>query len=285
MRLTNVRYADDLMLYARSLGELVRMIEVLVDELAALGLQLNATKTKIFTTDRLQTQLSVDIAGDFVEVMVGLASHKYLGHKVPGSLRDRSRVELAHRVQAAWLKFHEHRDVLTDRNISVRLRLKLFDATVSPTVLFGLATVPLSQNQLEYLGALQRRMLRLIVGWVRLRDEPWDETMRRMRDRVSRALVLFPVETWPKKHLRHKYRYVGRVLQKAGDLPARVLNWDPTSTDETARRPPGRPALRWDDDLMPFAAERFPGRPWFHVAANPAEWNAEEHSFLAKFNK
>ena len=45
--LTNVRYADDLMLYARSCSDLATMVECLVEELAAVGLNLNTSKTKI----------------------------------------------------------------------------------------------------------------------------------------------------------------------------------------------------------------------------------------------
>ena len=52
--LTNVRYADDLMLYARSDTDLANMVECLVEELAAVGLTLNTSKTKILTTENLK---------------------------------------------------------------------------------------------------------------------------------------------------------------------------------------------------------------------------------------
>ena len=40
-RLTNIRYADDVMLYAKSLEELHDMISMLMEELQKLGLHLN----------------------------------------------------------------------------------------------------------------------------------------------------------------------------------------------------------------------------------------------------
>ena len=49
-RLTNIRYADDLMLFATSSEDLIYMLETLIPELAACGLQLNSAKTKILTT-------------------------------------------------------------------------------------------------------------------------------------------------------------------------------------------------------------------------------------------
>ena len=48
-RLTNIRYADDLMLYARSFPALVEMIETLSWEQHQIGSQLNAAKTKKIT--------------------------------------------------------------------------------------------------------------------------------------------------------------------------------------------------------------------------------------------
>ena len=39
-RLTNIRYGDDLMLFATSSNDLIYMLEVLIPEFAACGLQL-----------------------------------------------------------------------------------------------------------------------------------------------------------------------------------------------------------------------------------------------------
>ena len=94
-------------------------------------------------------------------------------------------------------------------------------------------------------------------------------------------MSVFPVDAWPTKLSRHKFRLAGSLLQKAGDLPAKVIRWTPRSTDAGARRGRGRPAARWDDDLIRFAAAHFPGRQWFDIAAIRAEWDAEEHAYLA----
>ena len=45
--MTNIRYADDIMLYAKSLNELEVMTTKLVYELRKIGLHLNVKKTKI----------------------------------------------------------------------------------------------------------------------------------------------------------------------------------------------------------------------------------------------
>ena len=46
-RLSNTRYADDILLYMSTLDEFLQMTELLIDELKVVGLQLNYKKTKI----------------------------------------------------------------------------------------------------------------------------------------------------------------------------------------------------------------------------------------------
>ena len=119
-RLTNIRYADDILLYAKSLGELVFMMESLVHELSQVGLQLSSSKTKIFTTQALTKPLFVEICGEMVEALTGDQTHKYLGRRLCGSLARRHVVEFNHRVQLARNKFHRHRRVLVNKHVSIQ---------------------------------------------------------------------------------------------------------------------------------------------------------------------
>ena len=43
-RLTNTRYADDILLYAKSLEELTKITDLLLGELQKIGLRLNSDK-------------------------------------------------------------------------------------------------------------------------------------------------------------------------------------------------------------------------------------------------
>ena len=120
-----------------------------------------------------------------------------------GNLLNRSPVEFSHRCQCAWTKFHCNHDVLVDKNISVKSRLKFFQSVISPTILFGLSQVAFTRLQLQKLDSIFRRMLRSIVGWVRLESDTWHETMSRMKVRVNRAPVVFPIEDWSTQVMRH----------------------------------------------------------------------------------
>ena len=117
-----------------------------------------------------------------------------MGRHLPGNLYERARVEINHRIQSAWYKYSLHARILTNQNISVKLRLKLFDAVVTPSILFGLAAIPMHQMALEKIAVTQRKMIRKIVGWVRVANEPWETTMRRMNQRMERALQQLDVQ-------------------------------------------------------------------------------------------
>ena len=187
------------------------MLESLIQELAVIGLHLNAAKTKIFTTDEDAPDM-IEVADSFISVLSDLDSHKYLGRKLPGNLNNRSSVEIAHRIQIAWMKFHQHKDVLIDKNVCIRSRLRFFDAIISPTILFGLGICALTQQQINQLDRVQRRMLRAIVGWVRHNDELWENTMRRMRDRIFNALSIYNVTPWGQQMAANKFKMVSRFM-------------------------------------------------------------------------
>ena len=88
-------------------------------------------------------------------------THKYVGRYLSGVFKNRDNVENSHCIQCVWHK-----------NVSVKLKLKLFDATESPSLLFGLSTSPILQSNMDKKLVCQRKVLRKILGWVR---HPGDE--------------------------------------------------------------------------------------------------------------
>ena len=63
--------------------------------------------------------------------------------------------------------------------------MDIFDAYVTPSALSGLSVIALNKSSLNEMGSIQRNMLRYIVGWTRIPEEPWDATMRRMENKVT----------------------------------------------------------------------------------------------------
>ena len=166
-RLTNTRYADDILLYGKTLEELGQMLEMLHDELAAVGLHMHESKTKILTSPGSCEQASVNVRGLPIEVLTHAASHRYLGRMLSFDTSTRAETEVNNRIKLAKWKFNRHRRWLTNRHIPLVLRLRLFKLTVQPTAVLALHTLPLKTNSLERIGATERKTKRSIVGWVR----------------------------------------------------------------------------------------------------------------------
>ena len=285
-RLTNIRYADDLMLFATSSKDLIYMLETLIPELAACGLQLNSAKTKILTTSPLNTSEFVDVCGEMVQVIHAESVHKYLGRNLTANFLARRDIEFAHRLQVAWNKFQKYKHVLLNKHISLVLRLKFFDAVVSPAMLFGLATLPLTKVCLQKLGVVQRRMLRSIVGWVRIHDDQnWRDIMLQMNHRMAIANILFPMEDWEDRLFRSKFRLAHRIARSPEAWPAKSASWNPLTNWESnfacmPQRKRGRPSARWDDTLTNFSTEFFRNEKWWQVASEASLWFTSERFYV-----
>ena len=89
--------------------------------------------------------------------------------------------------------------------------MKLFDSTISPSLLFGLAVLPLLASDVEKINVVQRKMLRKIVGWVRIPKEPWENTMRRMSARVENALLQSKMKIWSIRLAETQWKFVSRL--------------------------------------------------------------------------
>ena len=66
-------------------------------------------------------------------------------------------------------------------------------------MLFGMSVLPMYQTMMDKIDVVRRKMLRRIVGWVRIPNEEWCFTMSRMNERVKRALVLWPCKAWSER--------------------------------------------------------------------------------------
>ena len=226
----------------------------------------------------------VEVSQDLVHVLHEGSSHKYLGRHIPGNLKQRGRVELHHRKTIAWAKFNKHRTILTNKHVSflLKLRLKFFNAVVTPAMLFSLHTLALTKVQLESINVLQRKMLRSIVGWVRVNGEDWSETMRRMNHRLGVALELFPLPPWTEQLAKRQFQFAARVASEqswssvVGHCIGLAAGWQ-ANFDSMPSRKRGRPLVKWDDKLSNITSQFFPlHHGWLAAAKMPFR------SFLAK---
>ena len=164
--LTNIRFADDVMLVASTLPQLTTMLTQLRQQAKQYGLELHPDKTKILTNLSKRrgrdARTSVDVDGEPVSILHYHQYVKYLGRKV--CFDEYHKTELDNRIASAWGKFHLLRHELTSKHYPLNSRLKLFNSTITPTVMYGSAAWTMNKNMETTLQRAQRRMLRLIIG-------------------------------------------------------------------------------------------------------------------------
>ena len=174
------------------------------------------------------------------------------------SNEHRIQLEFTNRKRMAWPCFYKHKKILINQSISLKSRLKFFDACVTPTILFGLHCLPLPQKLISQLDVIQRKMLRAIVGWRRAPDETWRETMIRMNDRVLYGMTQHYCESWAMLRSRNLWRYAIHISKSDEQaFPRRVVGMSGYAVDDPASpyrpyRGRGRPRPRWDDLISDF---------------------------------
>ena len=170
-RITNLRFADDVLLIGRSLSQITCMLEEVYREARACGLQLHPEKTKIITsTNRSGGRphgRNIKIGDMKIEILTRETSMKYLGRKI--SFGEYHEDELASRIRAGWAKFMQHKQELTSKYYSLNDRLRLFTSVITPTVLYGSECWTMTKVMENALKRTQRKMLRMVLGHGRRR--------------------------------------------------------------------------------------------------------------------
>ena len=107
------------------------------------------------------------VRGCFKSIDLGIAvmllsdrSERYLGRKL--CFEGSQLTELKNRIAAGWAAFHKHTAELCSKFYRLRDRVKLFDAVVSPAVLYGSSAWALTQSMEISLKTVRRRMLRYV---------------------------------------------------------------------------------------------------------------------------
>ena len=111
---------------------------------------------------------------------------------------------------------------------------------------------------------LQMKMVRRIVGWRRLPEESWRDTMSRMKIRIRNARSQYPFEDWSRRYACNLWRYGIHLTRKTSSHWERLLTLERQlmKNDESSPfvpyRSPGRPKRRWDDYFKHFFDRSFP---------------------------
>lgn len=279
-RLTNLRFADDMLILACNPSELEDMLNILDIELEAFGLQLHHGKSKVLTNTVTELK-TIFVHDNAVEVLAPEEAHVYLGSAIAGGTCYRHQHIIDRRIKLAHAAFAKHRHALTNKGVSITLRMKLFDSVVTQTVQYGLSVIPLSKSDAIRLDRVQRKLVKTMCGWTRRAEETWQETGHRMKIKYNRALSLSCFGSWSECVLLRQWKIAGQAVHlNQSRWPEMLIRWNP-STHMNAKRIRGRPVARWDDYIQKFCqTQRSQTEHWTHTAKHAEWWNAKSNHFV-----
>jgi hypothetical protein len=155
-------------------------------------------------------------------------------------------------------------------------RARLFNAVVTPTVLYGSAAWGLTRAMEDKLRVTWRKMLRYVFRLHRHTldsgPEDWADYMRRSAQQLQTMARRYGLEDWVKGYRRRKYQFAGRVARQTdGRWSYALVHWKP---NEGVGRDRGRPHTRWSDDLVRYAGD------WAQEAIDTSLWAAAEEGYI-----
>ena len=159
--LTNLRFADDVLLFSTSLDKLRDMLCEFKISTEAVGLGIHPDKTKILSNQDKVKAKEIEVENIKIEILEKTASARYLGQKI--TFEDQETEEIKNRLKAAWAAFHKYRQELTSKDYRLCHRLRLFSMVVTPTMTYASSTWTLTLKHEKMIKTAQRKMLRLIV--------------------------------------------------------------------------------------------------------------------------
>ena len=172
--LSNLRFADDIILFAESEDKLKEMLEELNNEGKKDGMKLNKKKTKIMCNEvarrRPRTGVKID-----AEQLEEVTEYKYLGRLITSG--NELSKEIGERITSGWRRFGDYSHFLRDKKIPTCLKRKIMDTVILPAMTYGAETWTLTKHLERKLAVAQRSMERSLLNITR-KDKIRNEIIR-----------------------------------------------------------------------------------------------------------
>ncbi|KAJ2950316.1 hypothetical protein O0L34_g11682 [Tuta absoluta] len=253
-RLTNLRFADDIVLFAPTAQGLTHLLDSLNAASLEVGLHMNRSKTKVMTNS---TKRKVEVEGQEIQYV---DEYIYLGQIV--SFQNRQDKEIDRRIENSWRSYWSMKHLMKG-DLPLCLKRQLVDMFILPILTYGAQTWSLTGIQKFRLGACQRAMERSILGVKRM-DRVRNTTLR-SKTRITDV---------GKKAAKLKWDWAGHVCRMHPERWAKLT----TEFIPKERRRRGRPRKRWRDDLVDYEPN------WSETATDRKAWKERGEAFAQQWD-
>ena len=275
--LLDLRFADDILIFARSSHEIMTLLDKLVEFLGDAGPKLNAEKTVLITTQAQPPPFLTTSTGAIIKVKEGESGHKWLGCMLSAAGSKHATLDIDYHLQSANRAFFANKSIFLSRNVSIRNKLKFFDAIVTPIACFGAGPRCIHSADMVKLDIHFRRMIRCVVGapssicW----RDPWHEILHIWNQRVREMVDACHIKTWAENCAYQHWKFACYIMSLSHERWARrMLQWQPFG-----RGPVGRPAMHWASKFEQFGRIKH-WCDWKDMAANAEQWMVEVDDFV-----
>jgi hypothetical protein len=198
--ITDLDYADDVVILGSNLTDLQLVLDRITQYGSQVGLEINAGKTKFFTTNSNASELSLSVNG---EEIARVDSFKYLGSVILPT--GQAKYEVVARIDSARRNYMQLNNTLWRRSeISLATKLRVYRAAIRPVLTYACETWPLRIEDLRKLEVFDHWCLRRILK-VRWADRISNDSVRQRCNNIPciREVVQ-----------RRRLQWFGHVLRK-----------------------------------------------------------------------
>jgi len=250
--LNHLRFADDIVLMAESATDIEDMMRTLDCESSKIGLEMNASKTKILTNNRERPIMiknnNIEYVNDYI----------YLGKQISFK-KSSNEEEVTRRINATWRKFWALKEILKG-NYSLYLKKTVYETCLLPCLLYGCQTWVFTSKIKQRIKCCQTSMERSMLQ-IRKIQKIKSESIRqktKLTDALRHALQL-------------KWRWAGHISRYTD------RRWTIEATrwkGPNGKRNVGRQTKRWSDEIRQIA-----GNDWLRSGKDRESWKTMEEAY------
>ena len=226
--ITNLRFADDIVLLADDPTSLQALVNKVFQSSSDLGLKINILKTEVQTISRNEIQLDINING---QQLKHVTKFVYLGGTIES--KGTCQADVKQRIGKALGAIQRLQPIWTAKDITLATKMELYRVLVLSILLYGAETWTLRKEDENRLLVFEMMCLRKILGVSRL-------------DKIRNTKI--------RQTLNLKHTIIDQVNQKRMRFFGHIQRMHPTRYPKILleatimeNRPRGRPAKRWMD--------------------------------------